>query len=128
MPVPEPLLRRFIRRRQCRTYVTGDGVTRETRPHVEGIYLSALDRLERGLRAQPLRARGAPGLADFGFFASMFRHFSLDPTGPHHARPRARGVRVGRAAVERPREPGSGDFSPAGAIPSVWREFVHRCR
>jgi len=125
MPVPQPLLRLFIRRRQRRTYVTGDGVTRATRPHVEAIYLATLDRLERWLREQPFVHGGRPGLADFGFFASMFRHFSLDPTPSRIMRNRAPAVyewtaRLWNARASRV----AGDFLPPGAIPPLWRELL----
>ncbi len=70
----------FVRMRQRRYYVRGDGVTPATRAHVEGTYLGALARLETILEKQPFLLGDAPCLADFGFFGSMFRHFGIDPT------------------------------------------------
>lgn len=80
LPLPAGLLRAALRRRQRTRYVRGDGVTEETRGHVEGVYRRALDQLEPVLASRPFLLGERPCLADFGFFASMFRHFSLDPT------------------------------------------------
>ena len=79
-PMPKFLTAAMLRERQSRIYVRGDGVTPETRPHVESVYLNTLDRLQAIFQQQPFLLGGRPSLADFGFFASMFRHFSLDPT------------------------------------------------
>lgn len=80
LPLPGFLKRRYIRQRQMRRYVRGDGVSEATRAHVEGIYRKTLERLEAIFRNRPFLLGEVPTLADFGFFASMFRHFSLDPT------------------------------------------------
>lgn len=80
IPLPSALKRLAIRARQRRRYVRGDGVTAATREHVEGVYLRTLDQLSAILSQRPFLLGDAPTLADFGFFASMFRHFSLDPT------------------------------------------------
>jgi glutathione S-transferase len=89
IPLPRFLKAQMMRRRQYRTYVAGDGVTNETRAHVEAVYIDTLDRLERILSRHPFLLGGRPCLADFGFFASMFRHFSLDPTPARLMRDRA---------------------------------------
>lgn len=80
VPLPGAAKRLFIRLRQRRRYVRGDGVTAATRGHVEGVYLRALEQLSAILAARPFLLGERPTLADFGFFASMFRHFGLDPT------------------------------------------------
>jgi glutathione S-transferase len=80
VPAPGCLKRFAIRRRQLRRYVRGDGVSAATRPHVEGVYLRSLDQLEAILASRAFLLGARPSLADFGFFASMFRHFGLDPT------------------------------------------------
>jgi len=80
MPVPQALRAWAVRRRQYHVYVRGDGVCVATRPHVESVYTATLARLETILRHQPFLLGERPCLADFGFFGSMFRHFSLDPT------------------------------------------------
>ena len=89
---PAFLKRAFIRRRQLGQYVRGDGVNARTRLHVESIYLRTLDRLEAIFAKRPFLLGARPSLADFGFFASMFRHFSQDPTASAIMRERAPGV------------------------------------
>ena len=68
-----------------------------TRTHVEGVYLrSARRSCRRSSRARPFLLGERPTLADFGFFASMFRHFASRPDARgDHARARAGGLRVG---------------------------------
>jgi glutathione S-transferase len=80
VPVPGAWKRFGIRQRQLRRYVRGDGVTAATRDHVEGVYLRSLDPLQAIFANRPFLLGAQPTLADFGFFASMFRHFGLDPT------------------------------------------------
>jgi glutathione S-transferase len=80
VPLAGALERFAIRQRQLGRYVRGDGVRAETRAHVESVYLRSLERLEAILARRPFLLGGRPTLADFGFFASMFRHFGLDPT------------------------------------------------
>lgn len=92
VPVPGALKRFAIRQRQLGRYVRGDGVTSETRAHVEGIYLRSLDQLEAIFASRPFLLGARPTLADFGFFASMFRHFGLDPTPAAIMLARAPGV------------------------------------
>ena len=58
----------------------GDGITAATRAHVESIYLRTLDHLEAVFSTRAYLLGERPTLADFGFFASMFRHCALDPT------------------------------------------------
>ncbi len=79
-PLPQWLTAWQVRQRQRKAYVGGDGVSGETRTHVEGIFLHTLDRLQEILEEQPFLLGGRPSLADFGFFACMFRHGALDPT------------------------------------------------
>jgi glutathione S-transferase len=92
VPAPAWLKRWAIRRRQFRGYVRGDGVTAGTRAHVEGIYLRTLTTLETVFTARPFLLGAVPTFVDFGFFASMFRHFGLDPTASTLMRTRAPAV------------------------------------
>ncbi|MEM1232255.1 MAG: glutathione S-transferase family protein, partial [Pseudomonadota bacterium] len=91
-PMPGFAKRAFIRRRQLGEYVTKDGVTAQTRAHVESIYLNTLDRLQAIFTDRPYLLGERPTLGDFGFFASMFRHFSQDPTASDLMRLRAPAV------------------------------------
>ncbi len=92
IPIPRFLKSFAMRRRQHGGWVRGDGVTRETWDHVEGCYFKALDQLEAIFAVRPYLLGAVPTLADFGFFASMFRHFSQDPTPADIMRERAPGV------------------------------------
>ena len=80
VPVPGAWKRFGIRQRQLRRYVRGDSITAATRDAVEAVYLRSLDQLAAIFATRPFLLGAQPTLADFGFFASMFRHFSLDPT------------------------------------------------
>jgi glutathione S-transferase len=91
-PLPGFLKRTLIRRRQHVEYVRRDGVDANTWDHVESIYLNTLDRLEAIFADRPYLLGNRPTLGDFGFFASMFRHFSQDPTASDIMRLRAPGV------------------------------------
>ncbi len=74
-------LKRFaIRTRQRTVFVRGDGVNASTRAHVEAVYRRTLSQLQAILVDRPFLLGEVPTLADFGFFASMFRHFGIDPT------------------------------------------------
>ncbi|MEO1059174.1 MAG: glutathione S-transferase family protein [Actinomycetota bacterium] len=83
VPLPGPVRRAFVRRRQIGGWTRGDGVTADTWAHVEGCYTGALERLTTILADRPFLLGARPTIADFGFFASMFRHFGQDPTPAH---------------------------------------------
>lgn len=125
LPLPLPLRALFVRKRQHAVYVRGDGVTKETRAHVEGIYLATLARLEEIFREQPFLLGGRPCLADFGFFASMFRHFSLDPTPSRIMRERAPRTFawVARLWAARHSET-TGAWSADGTLPEGWTALL----
>lgn len=89
---PEFLIRFQARRRQRRVCMTGLGVTADNRADVEKHYLDELGDLEAVFRQRPFLFGNRPSLADFGYFASMFRHFSLDPTPARLMRDRAPAV------------------------------------
>lgn len=92
IPAPAPLKRLLIRMRQRRLNTRGDGVSRETKAHVEETYLRALDQLQAIFETRPFLLGGRPTVADFGYFASMFRHFGIDPTPAAIMRDRAPAV------------------------------------
>ena len=87
-----PLQRANIIARQRRVYLRGEGVTDTNRGAVEQHYLDELDDLQTLLAARPFIFGERPSLVDFGYFASMFRHFSLDPTPSKLMRERAPAV------------------------------------
>jgi glutathione S-transferase len=119
VPLPGAIKRWAIRQRQLRRYVGGDGISAATRAHVEGVYRRALEQLEPILQARPFLLGERPTLADFGFFASMFRHFGLDPTPAAIMLARAPGVYAWLGRVWNAR--GSRlPASLAAGIPSDW--------
>jgi len=79
IPVPLFLKRRYFYRRQLGTFVKRDGVTDATKAAVEASYHDTLTAFESILAEQPFLLGARPTQADFGFFASMFRHFFSDP-------------------------------------------------
>jgi glutathione S-transferase len=89
---PQWMKRRWWYRRQYRTFVAGDGVTSETRATVEASYIECLGALEAIFASRPFVLGLRPTEADFGFFASLFRHFSCDPAPGRIMRERAPGV------------------------------------
>lgn len=89
---PQWVKRLFWRRRQYGTFVAGDGVDASTRAAVEATYLATLAALEAIFAVRPFVLGERPTEADFGFFASMFRHFACDPAPGRVMRTRAPGV------------------------------------
>jgi glutathione S-transferase len=92
VPIPDFAKRFLIRQRQHGFYVRRDGVTKKTWNHVEASYFDTLDRLSDIFATRPFLLGQSPTLADFGFFAPMFRHFSQDPTPAELMRQRAPAV------------------------------------
>jgi glutathione S-transferase len=123
VPLPAALKRLAIRQRQQRRYVRGDGVTDQTRAHVEGVYLRTLGYLEAIVATRPFLLGDVPTLADIGFFGSMFRHFGLDPTPSAIMRSRAPAVWewVARVWNARPK-PGGGTL--LRGVPDDWRPIL----
>jgi glutathione S-transferase len=73
----------YMRWRQYLVFVRGDGVRRHNRAAVEALYARSLQQLSALLSSRPYLLGSRPSIVDFAFFASMFRHFALDP---HSAR------------------------------------------
>jgi glutathione S-transferase len=120
VPLPGAVKRALVRLRQRVGYVVRDGVTRETRPHVEAIYLNTLDQLEAIFAVRPYLLGDLPTLADFGFFASMFRHFAQDPTAGEIMRERAPGVHEWQARLWNARKSRLRGDLVAGIPPDWW--------
>jgi hypothetical protein len=90
--VPQWVKRLYWRRRQFGTFVSGDGVTDDTRDAVESFYLDTLTALESAFARHPFVLGARPTEADFGFFGPLFRHFFSDPAPARIMRVRAPGV------------------------------------
>ena len=69
----------FMRWRQYLVFVRGDGVRRNNELAVQALYARTLAQLTALLATRPYLSGTHPGIVDFAFFASMFRHFALDP-------------------------------------------------
>lgn len=78
--LPQRLRQQFIKSRQKKVYLDQDGVTQETAPAIERLYLGVLKALEPIFSARPYLFGDHPCEADFGLFGPFFRHFSHDPT------------------------------------------------
>ncbi|MAI24866.1 MAG: glutathione S-transferase [Spirochaeta sp.] len=120
IPLPGLVKRWMIRRRQHGGWVRGDGVTSETWDHVEGSYLKTLDQLEAIFASRPYLLGEAPTLADFGFFASIFRHFSQDPTASDIMRVRAPHVFEWQARLWNERSSRLSSPTLLSGIPEDW--------
>jgi glutathione S-transferase len=117
---PATLVRRTVLRRQRRVYVADEGITAENRADVERHYHDELADLEVVFRSRPFLFGARPSLADFGYFASMFRHFSIDPTPARIMRNRAPAVYewVARMWNARADRIGTGSWVPLhGGLP-----------
>ncbi len=77
---PRFLRRNIMKYRQRVGYVVNDGVTADTRAHVEQGYYNALNLMSAMLEHRPYLLGDTPSVADFGFMGPMMRHFSQDPT------------------------------------------------
>lgn len=69
----------FMRWRQYLVFVRGDGVRPHNEAAVQALYTRTLQQLTALLATRPYLSGTRPGIVDFAFFASMFRHFALDP-------------------------------------------------
>jgi glutathione S-transferase len=80
VPLPLFLRRRFILHRQRLVYLRKDGVTRQTAPAIEALYMDALRELDGIFARRAFLFGDRPCEADFGLFGPCFRHFFCDPT------------------------------------------------
>jgi len=123
LPAPGPLKRLGLRLRQRRVNIRGDGVSPDRRGDVEALYLRTLDQLQTILATRPFLLGERPSVADFGFFASMFRHFGIDPTPSAIMRDRAPAVYEWLARVWNAR--GSTTRGPlVPGIPDDWAPLL----
>lgn len=77
---PRFLRCRMIAKRQRKGFVIKDGVTDQTRSHVEAGYLKSLECLSTIFANRPFVLGESPSIADFGLMGPMLRHFGQDPT------------------------------------------------
>ena len=89
---PRWMRRRMIIRRQVKHFVNRDGVTPDTRPHIERTYANALEALSALLEKRSFILGNRPSIADFGMIGPMLRHFGQDPTPQENMRQKAPAV------------------------------------
>jgi len=77
--VQKDVFARYFAHRQRRTWLWADGVHRGNADAVRDLYRQELATLQAVLSEQPYLLGDRPCAADFGYFASMFRHFGNDP-------------------------------------------------
>jgi len=80
IPLPRAIKGFYFKKRQQGIFVRGDGVSYQNREHVESIYFRNLEWLEAIFKKRSFLLGNRPTIADYGYYGSMFRHFSQDPT------------------------------------------------
>lgn len=128
-PAPKWLLRPYFAWRQRRTWLWGDGMTRQNTHQVRDIYTNMLDALQQILHTQPFLLGHQPSNADFGFFGPFFRHFSHDPDPAEIMRQRGPAVYAWCAnlwnarASQSPKEP-VWNWPSSEAWHPIWKEVM----
>jgi len=79
----------YFGRRQLREWLWDDGMTKENADDVRDMLYREFEFLEPLLDDQPYLMGSHPSAADYGYFASMFRHFGNDPESAEVVRRRA---------------------------------------
>lgn len=69
----------YMRWRQYLVFVRGDGVREHNEAQVQEVYRRTLRQMSALLASRRFLLGDRPSIVDFAFFASMFRHFALDP-------------------------------------------------
>jgi glutathione S-transferase len=123
----------YFRWRQYLVFVRGDGVRKHNRADVEALYHRTLKCVSALLEKRRFLLGDRPSLVDFAFFASMFRHFALDPAPAKIMVDTAPAVfawvaRVWNARAERDGQGPLDDFSdPAwdGVFREIGQDYVH---
>jgi len=77
---PRFLRRHIVKRRQLTRWVLKDGVSNETREHVEAGFFNAMRAMLPMLQNRPYLLGDTPSIADIGLMGPMLRHFGQDPT------------------------------------------------
>jgi len=91
--LPKPIGEIAVIDRQYEEYVRQGGVVDAAgERYVEDVFENTLNCLEAHFSHMPFILGWRPTFADFGFMASMFRHFANDPTPAKYMRLKAPGV------------------------------------
>ncbi len=78
--VPRFVRRYMVRNRQLTRWVLKDGVSNETKEHVEAGFFNAMRAMLPMLQNRPYLLGETPSIADIGMMGPMLRHFGQDPT------------------------------------------------
>lgn len=78
--LPRFIRRYMVKKRQLTRWVLQDGVSEETREHVEAGFFNAMSAMEAMLKNRPYLLGDTPSIADIGMMGPMLRHFGQDPT------------------------------------------------
>ena len=84
-----PALWWYFAQRQLREWLWGDSMTKDNSDAVRDMYFEQLEFPEAVFAKQAFILGSHPSAADFGYFASMFRHFGNDPDPAEIMRARA---------------------------------------
>lgn len=79
LPIPTFIAAPYFAWRQKKTWLDWDGMTKANHDQIRDMYTDQLAALEPIFRRQPYLLGSHPSAADYGYFASMFRHFGNDP-------------------------------------------------
>ena len=78
--MPRFVRRHIVKRRQLTRWVRDDGVSSQTREHVEAGFFNAMRAMLPMLQDRPYLLGNTPSIADIGLMGPMLRHFGQDPT------------------------------------------------
>ncbi len=78
--LPRIVRRYMVKKRQLTRWVLQDGVSEDTREHVEAGFFNAMSAMEAMLKDRPYLLGNTPSIADIGLMGPMLRHFGQDPT------------------------------------------------
>ena len=79
LPIPRAIAGEYFAWRQCREWLYQDGMTPDNEHQIRDIYIDQLKALQVILSEQDFLLGSHPSAADYGYFASMYRHFACDP-------------------------------------------------
>lgn len=79
LPIPTFIAAPYFAWRQKKTWLDWDGMTTANSNQIRDMYTEQLAALESIFSRQKFLLGAQPSVADYGYFASMFRHFGNDP-------------------------------------------------
>lgn len=79
LPIPTFIAAPYFAWRQKKTWLDWDGMTKANSDQIRDMYTDQLQALQSIFSRQDYLLGAQPSVADYGYFASMFRHFGNDP-------------------------------------------------